>query len=76
MILIIIKHQLFLTTVNRDSNYLISIIILLFSNEIANIGLAAYQMNFSIIELIQYLHLYLQYAWNHLLSFFLEDSDT
>ena len=52
MILIIIKHQLFLTTFNRHSNYVTSIILLLFSNEIANIGCASYRLNFFIIELV------------------------
>ena len=52
IMLIIMKHQLFLTTFNRHSNYMTSIIFWLFSNEIANIGCTAYRMNFFIIELI------------------------
>ena len=52
MILIIFKHQLFLTTFNMHSNHVTSIILLLFLNEIANIGCAALRMNFLITELI------------------------
>ena len=52
MILIIIKHQLFLATFNRHSNYVTTTILLLFLNEIANIGCAAYRMNLFILELI------------------------
>ena len=51
-ILIIFKHQLFLTTFNMHSNHVTSIILLLFSNEIANIGCATCRLIFLIIELI------------------------
>ena len=52
MVLIIIKHQLFLTTFNRHSNQVASIILLLYSNEIANLRCAACRMNSFLIELI------------------------
>ena len=52
IILIIFKHQLFLTMFNIHSNHVTSIILLLILNEIANIGCAAYCINFLIIELI------------------------
>ena len=46
-IYIFIKQKLFLTTFNRFYNYVASIDLLLFSNQIANIGCVAYGMNFS-----------------------------
>ena len=49
-ILIFIKQKLFLTTFNRFYNYVASIELLLFSNQIANIGCVAYDMKFSITE--------------------------
>ena len=52
ILLIIIKHQSLLTTFSSHSNYVTTIILLLFSNEIANIRCAAYHMTFFIIELI------------------------
>ena len=52
MILIIFKHRLFLTTFNVHYNHVTSIILLLSSNEIANIGCAALRVNFLITEVI------------------------
>ena len=49
-IYIFIKQKLFLTTFNRFYNYVASIDLLLFSNQIANIGCVAYGMNFSITK--------------------------
>ena len=52
MIHISFKHHLFLTMFNMHSSHVTSIILLMFSNEIANIGCVALRMNFLITELI------------------------